>query len=89
MPRQLTPFNRLCRMGDVPWRDGRVVEGARLESVYTGDRIGGSNPPLSAKFGKFNQSENDSNKSQIPMFYGLLHVLSWTIKGILDDKNRP
>ncbi len=30
------------------WRDGRAVEGARLESEYTRDRIGGSNPPLSA-----------------------------------------
>jgi hypothetical protein len=26
-----------------------VVEGARLESVYAGDRIAGSNPVLSAK----------------------------------------
>ena len=25
-----------------------MAEGARLESVYTGNRIGGSNPPLSA-----------------------------------------
>src|SRR5881296_1920267 len=31
-------------------RDGRVAEGARLESVYTGNRIGGSNPSLSASF---------------------------------------
>ena len=30
------------------WRDGRVVEGARLESVYTSNRIVGSNPTLSA-----------------------------------------
>lgn len=30
------------------WRGGRVVEGARLERVYTGDRIKGSNPFLSA-----------------------------------------
>ena len=29
-------------------RDGRVVEGARLESVYTGNRIVGSNPTLPA-----------------------------------------
>tara|TARA_B100000614_G_scaffold246312_1_gene252214 strand:- start:259 stop:477 length:219 start_codon:yes stop_codon:yes gene_type:complete len=27
---------------------GRVVEGARLERVYTGNRIEGSNPSLSA-----------------------------------------
>ena len=30
------------------WRVVRVVEGARLESVYTGNRIEGSNPSLSA-----------------------------------------
>jgi hypothetical protein len=30
------------------WRDGRVAEGARLESVYTFTGIGGSNPSLSA-----------------------------------------
>ena len=30
------------------WRDGRVVEGARLESVYRGNSIEGSNPSLSA-----------------------------------------
>jgi hypothetical protein len=32
----------------IPWRGVRVVEGARLESVYTGNRIAGSNPALSA-----------------------------------------
>ena len=32
------------------WRGGRVVEGARLESVYGGNVIAGSNPVLSAKF---------------------------------------
>lgn len=31
-----------------PRRGGRVVEGARLERVYTGNRIKGSNPFLSA-----------------------------------------
>jgi hypothetical protein len=31
-------------------RDGRVAEGARLESVYTLTGIGGSNPSLSASF---------------------------------------
>ena len=30
------------------WRGGRVAEGAPLLREYTGDRIGGSNPPLSA-----------------------------------------
>lgn len=29
------------------WRDVRAVEGARLESVYTGNCIKGSNPFLS------------------------------------------
>ena len=29
-------------------RGGRVAEGARLESVYAGNRIEGSNPSLSA-----------------------------------------
>jgi hypothetical protein len=32
------------------WRGVRVVEGARLESVYAGNRIAGSNPALSARF---------------------------------------
>src|SRR5262245_55134707 len=31
-------------------RGGRVAEGARLESVYTGNRIEGSNPSPSAKY---------------------------------------
>ena len=35
---------------NMEWTGGRVVEGARLESVYTGDRIAGSNPALSAIF---------------------------------------
>ena len=34
---------------DIIWRGGRVVEGARLESVYRGNSIMGSNPILSAK----------------------------------------
>ena len=34
--------------GDRTWRDVRVVEGARLESVYVRKCIGGSNPPLTA-----------------------------------------
>ena len=35
-------------MEEVAWRGVRVVEGARLESVYTVKRIAGSNPALSA-----------------------------------------
>jgi hypothetical protein len=31
-----------------PWRGGRVVECTALEMRHTGNRIGGSNPPLSA-----------------------------------------
>lgn len=37
------------RYTDSIWRGGRVAEGARLESVYAGNRIAGSNPVLSAK----------------------------------------
>ena len=37
-----------CRVLD--WRGVRVVEGARLESVYTFTRIEGSNPSLSATY---------------------------------------
>ena len=33
---------------NIIWRGGRVVEGARLESVYRGNSIMGSNPILSA-----------------------------------------
>src|SRR5437660_6273405 len=35
-------------------RDGRVVEGARLESVYRGNSIEGSNPSLSASLVRIN-----------------------------------
>ena len=46
-------------------RDGRVAEGARLESVYTGNRIVGSNPTPSATAGiqgrssPYNSRRND------------------------------
>ena len=36
------------------WRGGRAVEGARLESVYRGNSIMGSNPILSANLKGFN-----------------------------------
>jgi hypothetical protein len=39
------PSSLYCAL---PRRDGRVAEGARLESVYTGNRIVGSNPTPSA-----------------------------------------
>ena len=50
-----------------PRRDGRVVEGARLESVYGGNVIAGSNPVLSTKLRTgprgpiFNLGEQDLN----------------------------
>src|SRR5258707_12625957 len=37
-----------CYSKSVTRRDGRVAEGARLESVYRGNSIQGSNPCLSA-----------------------------------------
>ena len=47
LPARATP--RGAAMGrDQSRRGGRVVEGARLESVYTGNRIAGSNPAPSA-----------------------------------------
>ena len=41
------------------WRDGRVVEGARLESVFTRNRNESSNLSLSASshFSAFSQSK--------------------------------
>src|SRR5262245_40371416 len=39
----------ICLDSRRSWSDGRVAEGARLESVYTGNRIVGSNPTPSAK----------------------------------------
>ncbi len=47
--RQRTLGNKFAKI-DSTRRGGRVAEGARLESVYTGNRIAGSNPVLSAKF---------------------------------------
>jgi hypothetical protein len=41
-------FPDKMKMKLVTRRDGRVAEGARLESVYTFTGIGGSNPSLSA-----------------------------------------
>ena len=43
-------FPDKIKMKSVARRDGRVAEGARLESVYTFTGIGGSNPSLSARF---------------------------------------
>ena len=48
------PNNKTGIFADPKQRDTRrgvrVVEGARLESVYTGNCIAGSNPALSADF---------------------------------------
>jgi outer membrane protein OmpA-like peptidoglycan-associated protein len=46
---ELSVFARVSRLG--VGRGGRVVEGARLESVYTPKGIKGSNPFLSTSFG--------------------------------------
>ena len=45
------------------WRLVRVVEGARLESVYTGNRIEGSNPSVSAI------ENNKRNPSNVLRFF--------------------
>ena len=52
----MSPAPPACRDGQR--RGGRVVEGARLESVFTGNRIGGSNPALSAIPGLFASSNS-------------------------------
>ncbi len=39
-----------CYTEEANWRGGRVVEGARLESVFRGNSNVGSNPTLSATF---------------------------------------
>src|SRR5262249_7241693 len=53
-------------------RDGRVAEGARLESVYTGNRIVGSNPTLSARnpFRDVSHCLTNHQKSSKPGFFG-------------------
>jgi len=45
-----------------------VAEGARLESVYTRNRIEGSNPSLTAKLKKKGPDEN-----QDPFSFGATH----------------
>jgi hypothetical protein len=47
---ELTSFPDKMNWRLLARRDGRVAEGARLESVYTFTGIGGSNPSLSARF---------------------------------------
>ena len=52
-----------------PWRTlrrgGRVAEGARLESVYAGNRIAGSNPAPSANE-PFQTLQNHDQGAEIP-----------------------
>ncbi len=48
----LPPFAGLCGPPGEYWRGVRVAEGARLESVYRGNSIAGSNPALSANESK-------------------------------------
>ena len=64
--------------------DGRVAEGARLESVYTGNRIVGSNPtpsasppirPCSQRFATSRVSEQEMGLSTLFMAFGFLE---WT-----------
>jgi hypothetical protein len=56
---------RAARDKDATWRGGRAAEGARLESVYAGNCIAGSNPAPSAK---------SDIKS---LFYNGLCVINW------------
>ena len=49
-PEKLPVNHKMFTFAALKRRGVRVVEGARLESVYTGNCIGGSNPPLSASF---------------------------------------
>ena len=46
----------------VVWRGVRAVEGARLESVYTGNRIVGSNPTLSAIMPGISRLPGEANR---------------------------
>ena len=46
------PRDGLCASLRFGWTGGRVVEGARLERVYRGNSIEGSNPSLSAIYEK-------------------------------------
>lgn len=60
-PRQAVP--RVLRYRC--WRGGRAAEGAALEMLYTGNRIGGSNPPLS----DLNPRLAPSGRVKIPSFF--------------------
>ena len=58
-------------------RDGRAAEGARLESVYTGNRIVGSNPTpsaISCRYGRDRGGRNE--RSALRRLAGLIAVLT-------------
>ena len=46
-----------------------MVEGARLESVYTGNRIAGSNPALSARYVLQNQPQHHATAGFLVGYY--------------------
>ena len=79
----MLPLHRNEKYPDaIVWRLARVVEEARLESVYTGNRIEGSNPSVSALIMKISLSTS-SNAWRIfhfmwvnvmPMSYVFLHI---------------
>ena len=48
-------------------RGGRVVEGARLEFVYAGNRIAGSNPALSATLRPSNFGRHAGSEVEVEM----------------------
>ena len=71
--------NRRCRRSDSFWRacfpsqqpsrrDGRVAEGARLESVFTRKGNVGSNPTLSAMLLKINKLLGILNRLSVASF---------------------
>lgn len=64
-------------------RGGRAVEGARLESVYTGNRIEGSNPsPSAIKFISWKRNHSVSSQSD-GLFRLSLITLSFMVLGMV------
>ena len=59
-----------------------MVERARLESEYTGNRIGGSNPPLSANLFLHIHKIKLSKEKKSFKFYFLYHFLYRKIVGL-------
>lgn len=53
-----------------------MVEGARLESVYTGDRIEGSNPSLTATFDIVKAPEFPSESGAFSFLAAALRTIS-------------